>query len=169
MSIKRILIRGPILTSSGYGVHARTMYTVLWPNDPDLFKLYVVPVNWGQTGWISEDTQERKDLDKIIAETQIAINNKEHFDISLQVTIPNEWERLAPVNIGITAGIETTKVAPEWLQKANEMDKIITISEHSKKVFEDTVYTGQHPETGETVSSKFKYSYRGCGISSKRA
>jgi len=112
----------------------------------------VVQVNLGKSGWISEDTQERKDLDKIIAETQIAINNKEHFDISLQVTIPNEWERLAPVNIGITAGIETTKVAPEWLQKANEMDKVITISEHSKNVFEDTVYTGQHPETGETVT-----------------
>jgi len=151
MSIKRILIRGPILTSSGYGVHARTVYRSL-AKRPDLFKLYVVPANWGQTGWISEDTQERKDLDKIIAETQIAINNKEHFDISLQVTIPNEWERLAPVNIGITAGIETTKVAPEWLQKANEMDKVITISEHSKNVFENTVYTGQHPETGETVT-----------------
>ena len=65
MSIKRILIRGPILTSSGYGVHTRTVYRSL-AKRPDLFKLYIVPVNWGQTGWISEDTQERKDLDKII-------------------------------------------------------------------------------------------------------
>ena len=63
------------------------------------------------------------------------------FDVSLQITVPNEFEKMAPVNIGYTAGIETTKVSPEWIQKSNEVvDKIITISSHSKKVFEDTKY-----------------------------
>ena len=47
--------------------------------------------------------------------------------MSLQVTIPNEWERIAPVNIGITAGIETTRVAPEWINKGNDMDLIIAL------------------------------------------
>ena len=42
--------------------------------------------------------------------------------ISLQISIPNEWEKLAPVNIGITAGIETTKVAPQWIEKAGLME-----------------------------------------------
>jgi len=151
MSIKKVLIRGPILTASGYGVHARTMFRALRKRE-DLFKLYIVPTTWGQTGWITEDTPERRDLDQIIAETQIAIQNKEQFDISLQVTVPNEWVRLADVNIGVTAGIETTKVSHEWIQAGNEMDKIITISNHSKTVFEDTVYTAEHPETGEEVT-----------------
>jgi glycosyltransferase involved in cell wall biosynthesis len=56
---------------------------------------------------------------------------------------------MAPVNIGYTAGIETTKVAPVWLQKANEMDKIIVVSNHSKGVFENTTYQGKNPQTGE--------------------
>jgi len=56
---------------------------------------------------------------------------------------------MAPVNIGVTAGIETTKVAPVWLQKANEMDKIITISEHSKQTFINTVYEGTNQNTGK--------------------
>ena len=71
----------------------------------------------------------------------------------MQVTIPNEWERIAPINIGYTAGIETTKVAPVWLQKGNEaVDKIITISNHSANVYKNTTayvknnYTGQHSE-----------------------
>ena len=37
--------------------------------------------------------------------------NGGQFDISVQVTIPNEWKNIAPLNIGYTAGIETTKVA----------------------------------------------------------
>ena len=45
--------------------------------------------------------------------------------MSLQVTIPNEFEKIAPVNIGYTAGIETTKVAPEWIEKCNNIvDKV---------------------------------------------
>jgi hypothetical protein len=64
-----------------------------------------------------------------------------YFDISLQVTVPNEFEKIAPVNVGYTAGIETTKVSPQWIAKSNEtVDKIIVVSNHSKKVFEQTKY-----------------------------
>ena len=153
--LRKVLIRGPILTASGYGVHARTLYRALKSKE-HLFKLYIIPTTWGQTGWITEDTQERKDLDRIIAETQIAIKNQEQFDISLQVTVPNEWQKLAITNIGVTAGIETTKVAPVWIQKGNQMDKIVTISEHSKFVFENSVYAGHNPQTGQEVELQLK-------------
>ena len=68
------------------------------------------------------------------------------------MTIPNEWEKMAPINIGYTAGIETTKVAAVWLQKANEMDKIIVVSNHAKDVFEKTVYQGTNKNTGESMT-----------------
>jgi len=71
--------------------------------------------------------------------------------MSIQVTIPNEWERYAPVNIGVTAGIETTKVAPSWIQKATLMDKIIVPSQHSKDVYENTSYSGTVEATGEKI------------------
>ena len=92
-------------------------------------------------------------MDSRIAAAQQHIASKAPFDMSVQVTIPNEWERLAPVNIGVCAGIETTKVAPVWLQKANEMDKIIVVSEHAKWGFENTTYDVQD-QFGNNVSSK---------------
>ena len=74
------------------------------------------------------------------------------FDLSLQITVPNEFEKIAPINIGYTAGIETTKVAPHWIEKCNAfMDKVIVISNHSKDVFERTTYTVTDKGTGKEI------------------
>lgn len=147
---QKILVRGPILTQSGYGEQARFAMRALRSHE-DLFDIYILPVAWGQTGWVSLDNEERAWIDERIKATHALTQQGGQFDISLQITIPNEFEKIAPVNIGYTAGIETTKVAPQWLQKVNEMDKIIVVSNHSKEVFEDTVYTAQHPSSGQQI------------------
>ena len=47
------------------------------------------------------------------------------------------------IYLGVTAGIETTRVAPIWLEKANMMDKVVTISEFAKVgIYKFTVYDG---------------------------
>ena len=143
----KVLVRGPALTRTGYGEHCRFVLRAL-SKLPEL-DIYLIPVNWGQSAWIWEHSEERNWLDEIIKKTAIYGQQGGAYDISVQVTIPNEWERLAPVNIGVTAGIETTKVAPIWLQKCNEMDKVITISEHSKQSFINTVYEGIDQATGQ--------------------
>ena len=148
---QKIVVRGPVLSQSGYGEQARFALRALRSRE-DLFDIYIIPVNWGQTGWISTRDEEREWIDKKIAEAHIYTQNGGQFDMSLQVTIPNEWEKMAPINIGYTAGIETTKVAPVWLQKANEMDRIIVVSNHAKKGFEETVYQGTNNQTGEAVA-----------------
>ena len=126
---KKVIVRGPALTRSGYGEHTRFVLRALRKYE-DLFDIYLIPVNWGQTNWIYEDNEERRWMDDIIRKTASSQQEKNtQYDISLQVTIPNEWQTMAPVNIGITAGVETTKVAPIWLEKSNMMDKVITISE----------------------------------------
>lgn len=147
---KKILIRGPILSQSGYGEQARFAMRALRSRE-DMFDVYLLPLNWGKTGWVSVDNEERHWIDERIKATHAHTQQGGTFDISLQVTIPNEFERLAPVNIGYTAGIETTKVAAVWLQKINEMSKIIVVSNHAKNVFEDTVYTAQDPSTGASL------------------
>ena len=96
--------------------------------------------------------EERVWIDQTIEKTIAFIQQGGQFDLSVQVTIPNEFQRLAPINVGYTAGIETTKVAHQWIQKANEMDKIIVVSGHSKQVFENTEYQGTNEQTGETVT-----------------
>jgi hypothetical protein len=92
-------------------------------------------------------------MDARILETQLQIQNKTlRADMSLQITIPNEFKKIANVNIGYTAGIETTKCSLEWLQKGNEMDKILVVSNHGKSTYADTHYTARNPQTGEDVT-----------------
>ena len=149
----KVLVRGPALTRTGYGEHCRFVLRAL--RGVKGLDIYLLPVNWGESSWIWENTEEREWLDEIIKKTVIYNQNNGPYDVSIQVTIPNEWQRLAQVNIGVTAGIETTKVSPNWLQKCNEMDKVITISEHSKKSFVNTVYQGIDQRTGQSVILKF--------------
>ena len=137
--MKKVYLKGPLLTQSGYGHHARTIFRAL-KTRPDIFDVYVQPIPWGQTSWLWEDNEERKELDLHLGKTIQYINSGGKFDMSIQVTIPNEWEQLAPINIGVTAGIETNMVSPEWIEKSSLMDKIITISEHSKNVYTGTTY-----------------------------
>jgi len=143
----KVLVVGPALTRTGYGEHCRFVLRAL--KEVEGIDLYLLPVNWGQSNWIWEDTEERRWMDFIVKKTALYQQQEPAYDVSIQVTIPNEWKRLAPVNIGVTAGIETTKVAPQWLGQGNQMDKIITISEHSKQTFVDTVYEGTNNKTGE--------------------
>ncbi len=151
MTKQKVILRGPVLSQSGYGEQARFALRALRSQE-DVFDIYIIPTAWGKTGWVSQDNEERAWVDSRIRETQAYNANGGQFDVSVQVTIPNEWENIAPVNIGYTAGIETTKVSPIWLQKANQMDKIIVVSNHSKDVFENTEYQGQNPNTGQIVS-----------------
>ena len=148
---KKILVRGPSLSRSGYGEHTRFVLRSLRSHE-DLFDVYLHNVGWGKTGWVWEENEERKWLDHTILKTIKHTQAGGQFDVSLQVTIPNEWEKLAPINIGVTAGIETTKVSPQWVEKSNVVDHIITISEHSKNVFLNTTYQAQNNQTGEVIN-----------------
>ena len=153
ISMKKIIVKGPALSQTGYGEQTRFALRAL-QSRPDLFDIYLLNLEWGKSNHIIEDDEERKWLVETIQKTAHYINSgKAQFDLSLQVTIPNEFEKMAPVNIGYTAGIETTKVAPQWLQKCNEvMDKIIVVSNHSKDVFVNTVVEAQ-----DQHGNKFPY------------
>ena len=145
---KKIFLKGPLLTRSGYGEQSRFALRSLRSRE-DLFEIFIQPLQWGKTSWTPEMDEERIWIDQAIEKTIAYIQQGGKFDISLQVTIPNEFENHAPINIGYTAGIETTKAAHQWIQKINEMDRIITTSSHSKKVLEETQYHAQNTQTGQ--------------------
>jgi len=149
-NIMKILIRGPVLTRSGYGEHCRFVMRAL--RKLENVDLHLLPVPWGATNWIWEEDEERAWFDEIIKKTALyhqSTNNQPQYDMSIQVTIPNEWAKMAAINVGVTAGIETTKVPAIWLNKCNEMDKIITISDHSKHSFLESTYEGTDQNTGQ--------------------
>jgi glycosyltransferase involved in cell wall biosynthesis len=137
---KKILVEGPVLTQSGYGEHARFVLRSLKTQE-DVFDIYVIPLGWGQTSWLFEDDEERRWIDSLINKTVHYLNQRGQFDIYVHVGIPNELKRKAPITIEVTAGIETTKAAPEWIDILNrECDKVITVSQHSKDVLESSVW-----------------------------
>ena len=146
---KKIFVKGPVLSQSGYGEQARFALRALRSRE-DLFDVYVQPIPWGKTGWVWNDDEFRSWLDERIADTQIQLQQKVlQPDISLQITIPNEFEKLCPVNIGYTAGIETTKCSPQWLPKCNDMDKVLVVSNHAKTSIVNTVAEATNNQTGE--------------------
>ena len=148
--MKKVLLKAPVLSRSGYGEHARFVLKSLQQNTD--FDIYIMPLNWGKSNWLWEDSEERKEIDNLIQ--KLAISKDTRFDISVQVTIPNEWEPIADVNIGVCAGIETDKVSMAWIKKANEMDRIIVVSDHAKKGFTKTRYNLGHLSSNEEIVYK---------------
>ncbi len=140
---KKIVITGPVFSRSGYGEMARFAFRSL-KNTLDYNDLYIIPTNWGGNGNIADKDEETRELHKICLETHNYIastNNNPNFDISVQISIPNEWKPIAAKNIGYTAGIETNNISPAWLNPSNQMDQIIVISEHAKSSFINTIFS----------------------------
>lgn len=142
---KRILVRGPALSRSGYGEQTRFALRALRHHE-DKFDIFLNTTSWGATSWITEDNEERQWIDNLLQKTISHVQSGGSFDVSLQVTIPGEFEQVAPVNIGYTAGIETTKISTQWLEKTYLMNKIIVPSEHAKSAFETTSFKARNPE-----------------------
>jgi len=153
--MKKILIKAPIHTRSGYGEQSRFALRAL-RSRPDLFDIYIQPLEWGKTSWSSDVSEERQWIDGTIEKTIAHIQHGGQFDASFQVTIPNEWQRIAPVNIGFTAGMETTKVSHQWIGKGNEVDHIIVVSDHSKHTYANTSYVGQDQSTNQQVELRLE-------------
>jgi glycosyltransferase involved in cell wall biosynthesis len=122
----------------------------------DCFDIFFENINWGGTGFLIDTTEEVQWMHRIATKTYEFKRAKGTVDIALLVTIPNEWERVAPLTIGVTAGIETTKMAPHWVEKCSAVDKIIVPSEHARYAFDNTSYDVPHPQTGQV--SRFQNS-----------
>ena len=151
---KKIFVKGPVLSQSGYGEQSRFALRAL-KSQEDKFDIYIQPIPWGKTGWIWEESELRLWIDEKIKETQLLIQKNElQPDVSLQITIPNEFEKICPINIGFTAGIETTMCSPQWLPKCNDMDKVLVVSNHSKNSIVETTAQAQNQQTGETFPYK---------------
>ena len=131
MSRKKVLLRAPLLTNSGYGVHSRQLFT--WLHERKDVDLVVECLQWGRTSWLLNGKLENGTIGKIMNCSQPF--DKNEIDISFQVQLPDEWdESLGKVNIGVTALVETDKCSSEWVEKCNKMDHIIVPSTFTKNV-----------------------------------
>ena len=128
--MKRVILRGPALTMSGYGVHTRQI--ARWLISLPGVDLTIQALPWGITPWT---IGHEDDLTVEIMTRCKPITGK--FDVSFQVQLPNEWDaNLADFNVGITAGVETDRCNPAWSQNCQKMDHVIVPSKHTRDSFE---------------------------------
>jgi len=146
MSKPTLVFQAPVATRSGYGDHARDLLQSLYKLDK--FDIKVISTRWGATPM--DALNYENEFHKWIVNNIIQKPDQKP-DIYIQVTVPNEFQPLGFYNIGITAGIETTHCALDWIHGCNRMDLIIVPSEHSKKSLVDTVYNEQDRQTGKQI------------------
>jgi len=146
MSKKTLLFRGPVKTRSGYGAHSRDLLQALY--EMDLFDIKIDSCGWGVTPLTA---LENNNQFHNWIEENIITSLSETPDIYVQVTVPNEFQRVGKYNIGITAGIETTVAPKDWVDGCNRMDKVITTSIFSRDVLISTVYNENEKNTGKLI------------------
>lgn len=134
MNRKNVVIRAPLLSQSGYGVHSRQIAKHLFSREDFVTTSQIV--NWGNTPWLLNHDAEDGLIGKIL---ESSTTNREDFDVSFQVQLPNEWDTsLAKFNVGVTALVETDKCNPAWIENINNMDLVVVPSQFVKKTIYDT-------------------------------
>ena len=145
--VNSLVIAAPIFSRSGYGDHARSICKTLIQSEK--YDVKIVPIPWGgtpDTGLNRENPEHSMFYDRIIP-GQIDANNKP--DIFIHLSIPIEFQPAGKFNIGITAGIECTKMRPEWIDGCNKMDLIITTSRFSAEVFKINKFEKRNKQTNQ--------------------
>jgi hypothetical protein len=143
MSKPLYIISCPFDTYSGYGARARDYVKAVI--DTNKYEVKLMSQRWGETAWgFCEENEEWNFLNQYrLPDNKLTTKP----DIWTQITIPNEFQAVGKYNIGVTAGIETTMCAADWIEGLNRMDLNLVSSYHSKTVFEKTAFEKRNGET----------------------
>ena len=139
MSKPTYVISSPFDTYSGYGARSRDYIKAVIATGK--YDVKLMSQRWGETAWgFCDDEPEWS----FLKQYQLPDNKLQGKpDVWTQITIPNEFQAVGKYNIGVTAGIETTVCAGDWIEGMNRMDMNLVSSQHSKKVFEVTQFDKQ--------------------------
>jgi glycosyltransferase involved in cell wall biosynthesis len=139
-----LVISCPADTYSGYGARSRDIALPLIKSGK--YDVKIMPQRWGSTPW--GFLQDNNPDHKLIKDCFLPNNQlPKQPDVWMQITVPNEFQPVGKFNIGITAGIETTVCAPQWVEGCNRMNLTLVSSEHAKKVFQDSKFERRNQQT----------------------
>lgn len=126
--MKTVLLRGPVLTQSGYGVHTRQV--ARWLLGKQGVELVTQPLPWGDTPWLIDTHAQNGFIGELLHRAKPL---EKPADVAIQLQLPNEWDpKLGTFNVGMTASVETDKCNPQWGEACNAMNLVIVPSEHAK-------------------------------------
>jgi glycosyltransferase involved in cell wall biosynthesis len=133
--MKRIVVRGPLLSESGYGNHSRQVFRWLLNKHPDA-DIRVQALPWGTTSWYLNSDAE----DGLIGEIMKRSGQIEGvYDLSFQIQLPNEWDpTIAKFNVGITAVVEADVCNKTWIDNCNTMNAVVVPSTFCEKTLRKT-------------------------------
>ena len=137
------IVSCPIDTFSGYGHRSRDFVRSLIEAKENDWDIKIAPQQWGNTPWgfLSENDPLR---------SHFISGQQQQPDIWVQITIPNEFQRVGKFNIGVTAGIESTVPPPDFIEGMNRMDLNLVSSEFTKNTFQNIQLT-QNDKQGNPI------------------
>ena len=129
----------PIDTFSGYGHRSRDFVHSLIEAKGNNWDIKILPQVWGNTPWgfLDKDDPLR---------SRFIPNLTQQPDIWIQITIPNEFQKVGKYSIGITAGIESTCPPPDFIEGMNRMDLNLVSSNFTKNTFSQIQITQKDKE-----------------------
>ena len=133
---RSVLLRGPTLSMSGYGVYARQIARWLFdkadnaPLDRQI-EISTQLLNWGSTPWLVDTDACDGLVGRLLQASSLP---KSLYDVTIQIQLPNEWcPELGKFNVGVTAGVEADACNPAWVECVNKMNLVVVLSEFTRK------------------------------------
>jgi|TARA_R110002074_G_scaffold101380_2_gene218888 glycosyltransferase involved in cell wall biosynthesis len=144
-----VLVTAPIETRSGYGNHSRDICQALI--EMDKYDVRIQSVRWGSTppNALEKGNPIHQEIEKRILRQP---SMEKQPDLHLHIVIPNEFQPIAKVNVGMTAGIEHTIPPGTWVEGCNRMDMTIFTSEFSRDCFKNVEFDKLDSNTKQVVS-----------------
>lgn len=143
MNKTTVVVSCPIDTYSGYGARARDFVKAL---DKSKYDVKILSQRWGNTRFGYLDDHNEFELKSLIIP-----NLTSQPDVWVQVTVPNEFQKVGKFSIGLTAGMETDVCPPEWVKGCNNMDLILVSSNHGKSSLVNSKFKMQDDKTGKEL------------------
>ena len=143
MSKPLCLISGPVFNRSGYGDWSTAVAKSIIRYDK--FDVKIAPQRWGncQSKRFIEEITDPEDKNLLTKFLNTPLQRQP--DVCIQLSIPNEFQKIGKYNIGMTAGIETTVASGQFIEGVNRVDLTIALSKHAKDVLVNTRMIKQTP------------------------
>lgn len=155
----KCVVSCPIDVYSGYSGRSRDIVKELIRIHPD-WDISILSQRWGDCRFgFLEEHREFELMSRLIDHIS------SQPDIWIQITVPNEFQRVGKFNIGITAAMETNLCDLEWVKGCNRMDLVLTSSEHGKRSLVDSKWIMNDTQEIVSVTTPVEVIFEGLDIS----
>ena len=144
MSKQTLCIISPFRTRSGYGQHSRLILDAIFktPEITDNYDIRLISTKWGSTPLTGIDLDNP--MHQLWLQQEV-VQLTDQPDVSIQISIPSEFQRIGKRSFGITAGTEVTIAPLKFIEGCNVVDMVMVPSIFTKDVLIGTKYDKKDP------------------------